>query len=91
MSNNDKVFVNSDNKMLRVVTIQENSSQIHIKLNGVDYRVWSKIMEMYIIGHMKKGYISKSFFSIWSRTLLLFFLNFFRTFYYYISSLEVLY
>jgi hypothetical protein len=59
MSNNDKVFVNSDNKMLHVVIIQENSSQIHIKLNGVDYRVWSKIMEMYIIGHMKKGYITR--------------------------------
>jgi hypothetical protein len=59
MSNNDKVFVNSDNKMLHVAIIQENSSQIHIKLNGVDYRVWSKIMEMYIIGHMKKAYITR--------------------------------
>jgi hypothetical protein len=57
MSNCDKIFVNSDNKMLLALTIQENSSQIYIKQDGMNYCVWSKIleMEMHIAGRTKKG------------------------------------
>jgi hypothetical protein len=43
--------------MLLALTIQENSSQIYIKQDGMNYCVWSKIleMEMHIAGRTKKG------------------------------------
>ena len=47
-----------DNKMSSTLTIHETSSPIHIKLDGANYRIWSKILEMYIAGKMKKGYIT---------------------------------
>ena len=40
-----------------MVTIHETSSPIHIKLDGANYLVWSKILEMHIAGKKKKGYI----------------------------------
>ncbi|XP_048232868.1 uncharacterized protein LOC125370622 [Ricinus communis] len=49
----------SDSKKLSTVTIHEISSPIHIKLDGSNYRVWSKILEMQIAGRKKKGYITR--------------------------------
>lgn len=61
MSNCDKIFVNSDNKMLHALTIQENSSQIYIKQDGMNYCVWSKIleMEMHIAGMLEEALLSR--------------------------------
>ena len=48
-----------DSKKLSTVTIHETSSPIHIKLDGTNYHVWSKILEMHIAGRKKKGYITR--------------------------------
>ena len=48
-----------NSKKLSTVTIHETSSPIHIKLDGTNYRVWSKILEMHIAGRKKKGYITE--------------------------------
>ena len=55
----DKTKVNIPNsKKPSTVTVHETSfPTISIKLNGANYRVWSKIMEMHIAGRRKKGYI----------------------------------
>ena len=47
-----------DSKKLSTVTIHETSSPIHIKLDGTNYCVSSKIVEMHIAGRKKKGYIN---------------------------------
>lgn len=45
-----------DNKMKSTTTINGNSSLTNIELDGTNYRTWSKIFEMHIIGR-EKGYI----------------------------------
>ncbi|XP_071902889.1 uncharacterized protein [Coffea arabica] len=47
-----------NSKNLSTLTIQDASSSIHIKLDGINYRVWSKILQMHIAGRKKKGYIN---------------------------------
>lgn len=37
--------------------IHETSSPIHIKLDGINYRVWSKLLEMHIDGRKKRAHI----------------------------------
>lgn len=39
-----------DSKMQPTVTIQETNTPIHIKLDGTNYRIWSKVLEMHIAG-----------------------------------------
>ena len=39
-----------------MVTIYDTPT-ISIKLDGANYRVWSQILEMHIVGRKKKGYI----------------------------------
>lgn len=43
----------------RMVTslVHETSSPIHIKLDGTNYRVWSKLLEMHITGRKKRTHI----------------------------------
>ena len=42
-----------------MVTIHETPSPtIFIKLDGTNYRVWSQILEMHIVGRKEKGYIT---------------------------------
>ena len=55
----EKTKVNiSDSKKPSIVIVHENSFlTISIKLDGANYRVWSQIMEMHIVGRRKKGYI----------------------------------
>eukprot|EP00257_Ricinus_communis_P028438 XP_025015852.1 uncharacterized protein LOC112537423 isoform X1 [Ricinus communis] len=53
---NNKEIPNS--KKLSTMTIHETFSPIYIKLDGSNYRVWSKILEMHIVGRKKKGYIT---------------------------------
>ena len=44
-----------------MVTIHETPSPtIFIKLDGTNYRVWSQILEMHIVGRKKKGYITRN-------------------------------
>ena len=53
-----KVPMVPDSKMQPTVTIQETNTSIHIKLDGTNYRIWSKVLEMHIAGRKKKGYIT---------------------------------
>ena len=48
----------SDSKKIPTMTIKDTPSSIHIKLDGSNYRVWSKILEMHIAGRKKMGYIT---------------------------------
>lgn len=41
------------------VTVQETVAPIHLKLDVTNYRIWSKVLEMYITGRKKKEYITK--------------------------------
>ena len=48
-----------DGKKSPMLTIHETSfPTISVKLDGTNYRVWSQIMEMYIAGKRKKGYLT---------------------------------
>lgn len=49
---------NSENKPIYPVTIHETSPSIPIKLDGTNYRVWSKVLEIFIAGKEMKGYIT---------------------------------
>lgn len=43
-----------DNKIKSTTTINGNSSLTNIELDGTNYRTWSKIFEMHIIGREKR-------------------------------------
>ena len=50
----------SNSKKSSMVTMHKTTSPtIFIKLDGVNYRVWSQILEMHIVGRKKKGYITR--------------------------------
>ena len=49
-----------DSKNPSTVTVHETSfPTISIKLDGANYRVWSQIMDIDIVGRRKKGYITR--------------------------------
>ena len=55
----EKIEVNIlDNKKPYIVIVHETCvPMISIKLDGTNYRVWSQIIEMHIIGKRNKRYI----------------------------------
>ena len=47
-----------DSKKPSTVTVHKTSfPTISIKLDVANYRIWSQIMEIHIVGRRKKGYI----------------------------------
>ena len=52
----------TNNLVVSLEVIQNNASNIPntVKLNGSNYPLWSKVLEMHISGHGKKGFVTGS-------------------------------
>ncbi|TQE02692.1 hypothetical protein C1H46_011665 [Malus baccata] len=46
--------------VVNLVVIQSDASAVPstVKLNGSNYPLWSKVLEMHIAGHGKKGFVT---------------------------------
>ena len=53
--------VPNHNQTQNQITSHEPATQIGIKLDGTNYALWSQIVEMYISGKDKLGYINGDF------------------------------
>lgn len=58
MAEKSDVVVIDSNKLSMVTVHETPFLTISVKLDGTNYCVWSQIMEMYIAGKRKKGYIT---------------------------------
>lgn len=52
----------TDNSVVSPVVIHNDASNVPntVKLNGSNYPLWSKVLEVYIVGRGKKGFVIRS-------------------------------
>lgn len=55
MPTKDKLYEVSNSKVQSIVTIQEINMSIHLKLDGTNYHIRSKVLEMHISERKKKN------------------------------------